>query len=110
MKREDTAISQVAESLLFDKQYAWLLAQTQRYTELRSLKVDFTRGASQRLYGPGAFDSMQLVDFIMFIEDAYFADYGQRILLADGDAFSQKRSPYLNLDSFAAFILQKSHA
>jgi hypothetical protein len=53
---------------------------------------------------------MQLVDFIMFIEDAYFADYGQRILLADRDAFSQKGSPYLNLDSFAAFILQKSHA
>jgi hypothetical protein len=53
---------------------------------------------------------MQLVDFIMFIEDAFFEEYGKRILLADGEAFSQRRSPYLNLGSFAAFLLQKADA
>lgn len=90
--------------------YQWLFVKTQQYVELRSLCIDFSAGESSRLYGPGAFDSMQLVDFIMFVEDAFFADYGKRILLADGEAFSQKQSPYLNLGSFAAFIQKKADA
>jgi hypothetical protein len=90
--------------------YSWLFVQTRKYVDLRSLNFDFSSGKQSRLYGTGAFDSMQLVDFIMYVEDAFYADYGQRILLADADAFSQKRSPYLNLGSFAAFITQKAHA
>lgn len=92
------------------KYYQWLFIKTQLYVELRSLSVNFSAGESSRLYGPGAFDSMQLVDFIMFVEDAFYTDFGKRILLADADAFSQKRSPYLNLGSFAAFIQQKADA
>lgn len=92
------------------KYYDWVLEQAGRYVELRGLQIDFSEGEISRLYGAGAFDSMQLVDFIMFVEDAFFADYGKRILLADGEAFSQKRSPYLNLGSFAAFIQKKADA
>jgi len=92
------------------KYYQWLFIKTQLYVELRSLSVNFSAGESSHLYGPGAFDSMQLVDFIMFVEDAFYTDFGKRILLADADAFSQKRSPYLNLGSFAAFIQQKADA
>jgi hypothetical protein len=50
---------------------------------------------------------MQLVDFILFIEDAVQAEFGKRILLADAAAFSSKRSPYMHLGSFAAFIAEK---
>lgn len=88
----------------------WLLAHAQKYLEIRSLNIDLTGAENSRLYGPGAFDSMQLVDFIMYVEDAFYAEYGKRILLADGDAFSQKQSPYTNLGSFAAFIQQKADA
>lgn len=95
---------------MFNKYNEWLLSQAQRYVEMRGLQIDFLGGENSRLYGAGAFDSMQLVDFIMFIEDAFFEDYGKRILLADGEAFSQRRSPYLNLDSFAAFLQQKADA
>lgn len=92
------------------KYHTWVLRQTQQYVELRAIGFDFSAGEQSRLYGPGAFDSMQLVDFIMFIEDAFFADFNKRILLADGDAFAQKRSPYLHLGSFASFIEQKAYA
>jgi hypothetical protein len=92
------------------KYYNWVLEQARRYVEMRALNIDFLGGENSRLYGAGAFDSMQLVDFIMFIEDAFFEEYGKRILLADGEAFSQRRSPYLNLGSFAAFLLQKADA
>lgn len=95
---------------VFNKYIPWLLSQAKEYIELRSLSIDFSAGESSRLYGPGAFDSIQLVDFIMFVEDAFLADHGKRILLADGDAFSQKRSPYLNLGSFAVFLQQKADA
>jgi hypothetical protein len=40
----------------------------------------------------------------MFVEDAYWADYGQRLLLANASAFSAKRSPYRTLGSFAEFL------
>jgi hypothetical protein len=92
------------------KYSTWLIQQIERYVELRSLNINFSQGESSRLYGPGAFDSMQLVDFIMFIEDAILENHGKHILLADGDAFSQKRSPYLNIRSFACFIEQKADA
>ena len=77
---------------------------------MRSINFDFSAGEASHLYGPAALDSMQLVDFIMFIEDAFFDEYGKRLLLADGSAFSQKNSPYLNLGSFASFIQQKTDA
>lgn len=92
------------------KYYNWLLGQMRRYVEMRSLSFDFADGAASRLYGSGALDSIQLVDFIMFVEDAFYDDYGKRLLLADGAAFSQKRSPYLNLGSFADFIQQQADA
>jgi len=41
---------------------------------------------------------------IMFVEDAYWADYGQRLLLENASAFSAKRSTYRTLGSFAEFL------
>jgi hypothetical protein len=40
----------------------------------------------------------------MFVEDAYWVDYGQRLLLANAVAFSAKRSPYRTLGSFLEFL------
>jgi len=85
----------------------WLVEQTKHYATLRSLNCDFSAGEASRLYGAEALDSMQLVDFILFIEDALQSEFGKRVLLADAAAFSRKRSPYLYLDSFAALIAEK---
>jgi hypothetical protein len=87
--------------------FPWLVQKLQQYAELRSLTFDFSEGEASRLYGAGGMDSMQLVDFILFIEEAVQAEFGKRILLADAAAFSRKRSPYLHLGSFAAFIAEK---
>ena len=78
--------------------------QIQEYLVRRSIPLDLGSGMDSPLYGAGALDSMQLVDFIMFVEDAYWADYGQRLLLANAAAFSAKRSPYRTLGSFAEFL------
>jgi hypothetical protein len=89
------------------KYLPWLAEKLQQYAELRVLTFDFSEGEASRLYGADALDSMQLVDFILFIEDAVQAEFGKRILLADAAAFSSKRSPYMHLGSFAAFIAEK---
>ena len=78
--------------------------QIQDYLVRRSIPLDLESGMDSPLYGAGALDSMQLVDFIMFVEDAYWLDYGQRLLLANAAAFSAKRSPYRTLGSFAEFL------
>lgn len=89
------------------KDFSWLVGKMQEYAKLRSITYDFSEGEASLLYGADALDSMQLVDFILFIEDAVLADFGKRILLADAAAFSRQRSPYLHLGSFAAFISEK---
>lgn len=88
----------------------WLFLQFANYQEMRPHLKGLNLLEQGYLYGPGAFDSLQLVDFIFYVEDAFFADFGKRILLADGAAFSRKQSPYKNIDAFASFIQQKTYA
>lgn len=56
------------------------------------------------IFGPGSpLDSLGLVAFLMDVEDA-MADAGYPITLSDARAMSEKRSPFRDVPSLAAYI------
>lgn len=66
--------------------------------------IDVAKGAAAGLYGPGGvLDSMALVQFIVEIEAALEEKFGVAVTLASERAVSQRRSPFLTVESLAAY-------
>ena len=60
------------------------------------------------LYGAGGrLDSLGLVSLILEVEAAVNAETGQKLVLADAHAMSQKRSPFRNVGSLADYVIAR---
>ena len=63
---------------------------------------------STRLIGSSSiFDSMELVQFIVEVEQFLDEDYGIEIQLASEKAMSRRNSPFISLNSMYDFILEE---
>lgn len=64
-----------------------------------------SRAANDVLFGEeGAFDSMQLVSFVVAVEDSLFDITGNEVVLADEKAMSRRNSPFRSLAALAEYI------
>ncbi len=67
--------------------------------------IDIKLGGEAPLFGSGgALDSMALVQFIVEVEAAVEDHFGHNIVLANERAMSQRRSPFLTIQSLANYI------
>jgi len=65
---------------------------------------------STRLIGSSSIlDSMDLVQFIVEVEQFLDEDYGIEIQLASEKAMSRRNSPFINLKSMHDFILEETN-
>ncbi len=87
---------------------------------VRAIVIDSLRGLSEQrqparrfevsadcgVYGAGgALDSLELVNFVVEVEQRLEEQLGVVITLADERAVSEKRSPFRNVSSFVDFII-----
>ena len=57
------------------------------------------------LIGSGAkIDSVQLVSFLLDVEDGVKEKFGKKIRIISENALSQKNSPFLHITSFAEYV------
>lgn len=64
-------------------------------------------GENPVLFGPeGEFDSLGLVNFLSDLEYRLSAEYGRELVLASERAMSRSRSPFRDVDSLAAYIVE----
>ncbi|ROI03783.1 hypothetical protein EGH90_10905 [Kaistella haifensis] len=62
---------------------------------------------NQRLIGSsGLFDSMDLVNFLVDLEEVLEEEYDQEFILQDERAMSRSHSPFMNPEELTKFILE----
>lgn len=84
----------------------FVLSQIKIYCDENTIEAkELTQ--STRLFGSGGlFDSMDLVSFIVELEQALEDEIGVRISLTDEKAMSRRTSPFINPDSLSDFIFE----
>ena len=71
------------------------------------IKIDVDISENTKLYGgDGYFDSMNLVSFIVEVEDTIADDLGVDIVLADEKAMSRRTSPFSRISNLAEYIVE----
>lgn len=55
----------------------------------------------------GKLDSIELVNFIVSLEQGIADEFGQAITLADEKAFSRETSPFRSVDSLADYLMER---
>ena len=76
------------------------------------IQVDSDSKASDWvIYGPqGLLNSLQLMQYVVDLEEKYLQLTGKVIVIASAKALSHRESPFRNLHTLADFILNTAHA
>lgn len=78
------------------------LADELGYDELKNVTED-----TELFGGPNGIDSLSLVRLVAEIERETEAELGQRVLLADERAMSQRSSPFRTVGTLGEFLAQR---
>ncbi|MBK8476809.1 MAG: hypothetical protein IPL39_11020 [Opitutaceae bacterium] len=74
---------------------------------LATLPESARMGANPVIFGAGgALDSLGLVNFLADLEYRIAEDYGRELVLASERAMSRSRSPFRDVDTLTAYILE----
>ncbi len=74
----------------------------------RDIPIDLSQGNGTALYGSnGVFDSLELVGFLITVEEAVQDNIGSTISLISEKAVSMKRSPFRNVETLTHYVLQE---
>lgn len=74
---------------------------------LATLPATARTGANPVIFGAGgALDSLGLVNFLADLEYRLSEDYGRELVLASERAMSRSRSPFRDVDTLAAYVLE----
>jgi acyl carrier protein len=69
--------------------------------------VHIEKSLDAELYGKsGKLESIDVVSFIMEVEDQIKAEFGVSIIIADDRAMSQQHSPFLTLGTLTEYLAQ----
>lgn len=61
--------------------------------------------AETRLLGSGSgIDSLDIVNIVVVLEDKVEEEYGESITIANEDAMSRSKSPFVNVESLAKYV------
>ena len=84
-----------------------VLDTIQKFTSNNGIDVNGEINHEQRLIGKsGIFDSMDLVNFLVDLEEVLEERYDKVISLQDERAMSRSHSPFLNPEELTKFILE----
>jgi hypothetical protein len=76
-----------------------------RANELRPADAQLPCEEDTALYGPGgALDSLELVSFILDVEERVNIQNGTELVLADDKAMSQRRNPFRDVATLADYV------
>jgi hypothetical protein len=76
-----------------------------RANELRPHDAQLACEEGTALYGPGgAFDSLELVSFILDVEETVNVQNSTELVLADDKAMSQRRNPFRDVATLADYV------
>jgi acyl carrier protein len=76
-----------------------------KFIKENEIEINCEIDDSTRLIGSSSiFDSMELVQFVVEVEDFLDEEYGFEIQLASEKAMSRRSSPFINLKSLHEFI------
>ena len=84
-----------------------VLNTIKEFSEYNGIELEGDVSLTQRLIGSGGlFDSMDLVNFIVDLEEVLEAKYDKSISLQDERAMSRSHSPFMNAEELSKFILE----
>lgn len=82
-----------------------LLDAAREFNDELEFKIAVELGGSATLFGhDGVLDSLNLVSFIVAVEQEVAERFGVSVTLADEKALSQSRSPFRSIDALAAHV------
>lgn len=84
-----------------------VIEQIQDFVDNNGIEIDEDITLKQRLIGTsGIFDSMDLVNFLVDLEETLEDKYDQSFSLQDERAMSRSHSPFINPEELSKFILE----
>lgn len=87
----------------------FLVKKLSEYCEENSIALS-TLEASTRLMGTGGLlDSLDLVNFIVEIEEALEEEFEFELTLADEKAMSRRTSPFMSIERLSDYIIERIH-
>jgi acyl carrier protein len=79
--------------------------------ETRADEFKLAKSPQTSLFGcTGNFDSIGIVTFLVLLEQNIADKYGYAITLADENALSRQRSPFLTVESLTKYLVEKLNA
>ena len=90
-----------------DKIQAIVLNTIQEFCENNGVEFEGEITADQRLIGKsGLFDSMDLVKFLVDLEEVLEETFDKGFYLSDERAMSRSHSPFMNAEELTKFIIE----
>lgn len=84
-----------------------LIGLLNEFIEENDIELEDTISSTTRLIGStGILDSMELVTFIVDVEDFIEDNYNRNVELANDRAMSRRTSPFINIESLSKYILE----
>ena len=87
-----------------------LISLLKDFINENDIQIDSEIDSNLRLLGSNSvFDSMELVQFIVEVEQFLDEEYGLEIELTSDKAMSRRTSPFINLKALNNFILEETN-
>jgi acyl carrier protein len=84
----------------------FVLQVIENYIKENEIKIDFIDETTRLIGSSSSFDSMDLVQIIVDVEDKINKAYNCEIILTDEKAMSRSTSPFINVSTLTNFILE----
>ncbi|MDL1914215.1 MAG: hypothetical protein FDW93_06815 [Bergeyella sp.] len=84
-----------------------VVATLKDFLDINGIEFEGDITPQTRLIGSGGvFDSMELVNFVVDLEEILEEEFDQEFSLQDERAMSRRRSPFMNVEELTSFILE----
>ncbi len=80
-----------------------------RFTEENDIQVSEIDDKTRLMGSKGVFDSLDLVTFIVELEENLMENFSIEVELTSDRALSRRTSPFINPETLASFILDQIH-
>lgn len=87
----------------------FVIARLEMFCEDNAIEYNSLDNNTRLMGSGGLFDSLDLVNFIVEIEEGLEEDFDLSITLTDERAMSKRTSPFLNTETLTNFILEQAN-
>lgn len=83
-----------------------LIKKIETYCAENTIDVEKIDSSTRLMGSGGLFDSLDLVNFIVEVEEVLQDDFDIEVTLTDERAMSRRTSPFINAETLANFIVE----